>query len=344
MTAIPEAQNDIATLIDAHHESRPDAPRPHLGCSLLGHPCDRYLWLTFRWAVTPKHSGRLLRVFRRGRNEEDVIVSDLRAIGIDIRSTGGAQARVDFGCHVSGSVDGIIHSGVPGAVKTRHVAEFKTHSAKSFADLEKHGVEKSKPMHWAQMQLYMLGTECDRALYVAINKDDDRIYTERIRLDKEAAEKLRDRGHRIVKDDRMPPPISTDPAWYQCKFCDAYDFCHQTKKTENANCRTCAHSTAQEDGQWHCARHNASGIPADFQRKGCDSHVIHMDLVPWKMGKPLDQWTATWVINGKEVANGDPDANVYASTELLANAEFCASGNKLANDLRAQFPGARVVG
>ena len=177
---LPEPNHSIQALIDRHHESQAEHPRPHMGASQIGHPCDRWLWLSFRWAVQPQFPGRILRVFRRGRNEEETIVSDLRAIGLDVR---GAQKRVDFGSHVSGSLDGIIESGVPGSTK-RHVAEFKTHSRKSFDDLDKHGVEKSKPEHWVQMQAYMHGTGIERALYVAVCKDDDRIYTERIKYDK----------------------------------------------------------------------------------------------------------------------------------------------------------------
>ena len=160
---LPEPNHSIQALVDRHHESQAEPPRPHMGASQIGHPCDRWLWLSFRWAVVPQFPGRILRVFRRGRNEEDTIVSDLRAIGLDVR---GAQKRVDFGCHVSGSLDAIIESGVPGSAK-RHIAEFKTHSRKSFEYLDKHGVEKSKPEHFVQMQAYMHGTGIERALYVA---------------------------------------------------------------------------------------------------------------------------------------------------------------------------------
>lgn len=225
---IPEPQTTIAALIDAAHEARSEAPRPHMGCSQLGHPCDRWLWLSFRWAVQPEFSGRILRLFRRGHREEATIVEDLRAIGITITHTGADQSRVDLGAHVAGSIDGVIESGVPEAPKKRHIAEFKTHSKKSFDELEKLGVEKAKPLHFVQMQLYMLGTGIDRALYVAVCKDDDRIYTERVRFDEATARKYQERGHRLALADRMPPPISTDPAWYQCKFCPAYGIvCHR---------------------------------------------------------------------------------------------------------------------
>ena len=339
---IPEQTNNIEALIDRHHEQQQEPPRPHMGASALGHPCDRWLWLSFRWAVQPTFPGRILRLFRRGHLEERQIVSDLRAIGIDIRSTSEHQSRVDLGCHVSGSLDGIIESGVPDAPKARHVAEFKTHSLKSFEKLLSAGVEKSKPEHYIQMQCYMHGSKIDRALYVAVCKNDDRLYTERVRYDKAVAEKAIARGHRIALDDRMPPPISTDPSWYQCKFCDAREFCHETKTTRHVNCRTCAHSTAKPDSTWRCERHDADGIPVEFQRQGCESHALHPDLVPWQRKDGPDDWTAVYVIDGKEVANGEGDARVYTSREILANPSLCASGDPFVEELREVFD-ARIT-
>ena len=148
---IPEPTNSIQALIDKHHESLQEPPRGHMGASLLGHPCERYLWLNFRWVMPEKFIGRILRLFRRGQNEEATIISDLRAIGIDVR---GAQTRVNFDAFVSGSADGVALSGVPEAPTKPHVLEIKTHSLKSFNDVSKKGVEKSKFMHYIQMQVY----------------------------------------------------------------------------------------------------------------------------------------------------------------------------------------------
>lgn len=339
---IPDSYHSIQAKIDRHHEANYEPPRPHMGCSQLGHFCDRWLWLSFRWAVQPRFSGRMLRLFRRGHMEESIIVSDLRAIGLDVHSTGKQQVCVDFGAHVSGSVDAIIESGVPEAPKKRHVAEFKTHSKKSYDAVVKDGVAKSKPTHFIQMQLYMHGLKIDRALYVAVCKDDDCIYTERVRYDKDLAEKYIKRGRRLALSDRMPEPISTDPSWYQCKFCDAHEFCHETKTTKHVNCRTCAHSTAKEDSTWRCERYDANDIPVEFQHKACDSHVLHPDLVPWQRKDGLDEWTAVYVIEGRDVANGEGDAHVYTSKEILANSKMGSLGDERIESLRQKFS-ARIV-
>lgn len=309
--------NPIVEAIDQAYQDTQEPPRGHLGASMLGHPCDRWLWLSFRWAVVEKFSGRILRLFRRGQDEEARIVGDLCRIGVQFRDTKGEQVRVDFGSHVSGSVDAIIESGLPGAPKAKHVVEMKTHSLKSFNDLCSKGVQQSKPMHWAQMQVYMHGLGIHRALYYAICKDDDRIYTERLHYDNQAAEKLVDKGRRIAQADRMPEPLSSDPTWWECKFCAAHEFCHKTKKTREVNCRTCAHSTASVSGHWGCAKWG-NDIPLDFQRSGCSSHVVHPDLVPWKLdGSDGNGWRAVYLVDGRKVVNGEPGPGVVSSAELL---------------------------
>jgi len=336
MSKLPDPVNTIATMIDQYHASKKSRPRPHMGVSLLGHHCDRWLWINFRWAVVEDFDGRILRLFRRGHSEEDTIIKDLRSIGVDIRSS---QRRVDFGNHVSGSLDGVIESGVPEAPKARHVAEFKTHSKKSFDDMVKNGVEKSKPMHFIQMQVYMHGTDINRALYLAVCKDDDRIYTERVRYDKKVAEDAIIRGKRIAMSDRMPEPVSADPSWYQCKFCPAHSFCHKAEPTKRVNCRTCAHSTAMPDSTFRCERHDADAIPEDFQHEGCDDHILHPDMVPWVMEGSENGHSVKWKIGDKWVVNGQGG---YKSSEILANAEVLDDAIVL--KAKALFPDAEVVG
>ena len=322
--------------IDSAHEESQERPRPHLGMSTLGHHCDRYLWLIFRHAVVEKFSGRILRLFRRGQMEEATVVADLQAAGLTIRHTGTDQMRLDMGCHVSGSVDGVIDSGVPEAPNKRHILEIKTHAKKSFDDLIKNGVEKSKPMHYAQMQCYMLASGIDRAIYVAVCKDDDRLHIERVKLEEPHAKALIARGHRIALSERLPEPCAgAVPDWYQCRFCAAHSFCHKLQMTQEANCRTCAHATPTKDSKWICERHGSQEIPVQFQHEGCASHVFHPDLVPWELiNSESTESTACWIIDGKKMMNGEGG---YRSTELIANLPACLSGDPVLESLRRVF-------
>lgn len=341
MAAIPPPSDTLADRIYKALESASEPSRGHLGASQIGHHCDRYLWLSFRWACPEQFQGRILRLFRRGHNEEAGVISDLRAAGCKVMDTDGTGRQYGFrDGHFAGSIDGMILSGIPESPTKPHVLEAKTHSLKSFNDVVAKGVKASKPMHYAQMQTYMARMSVDRALYFAVCKDDDRIYTERVRLDKDEAERLADRAQRIIASDRMPEPISADPTWYQCKFCAAADLCHGHKRLPDINCRTCAHFTAERDGSATCARYG--DIPTiGAQRDGCESHVIHPDLVSWQY-KPTEQGThLIYVIDGKEVLNGAPPA--FTSREIVANPVGCANADATMMDMRAAFD-ARIDG
>jgi len=281
---LPESLT-TAHLVDDFQKQGP--PRAHLGASVLGHECERWLWLSFRWAIVERFPGRILRLFRRGQMEEYTVIADLRQSLIEVTECLDEQRQIDFGGHVKGSPDGVVY-GIPESPKKEHLLEIKTHSKKSFDEVSTQGVQKAKPMHYTQMQVGMLGRRLQRALYYAVCKDDDRIYTERVYFEKEYAERMLERAKRIALEERLPAPITDDPTWYKCRFCPAHDFCFGDKKPL-VNCRTCAHATPLADGTWHCARWDAV-LPVDGQRQGCRSHVIHPDLTSGEF-KEYDQWS-----------------------------------------------------
>lgn len=328
----------IAVAIDEHHRAnQSNGGRYHMGCSQLGHACDRWLWLSFRWAVAQSFDGRILRLFRRGQNEEEIIISDLKRVGMHVI---GQQRRVDFGAHVSGSIDGMVKQGVPDFPNVPHLVEFKTHSLKSFTDLKAKGVQEAKNEHYVQMQVYMLGCELPRALYIAVCKNNDEYHIESIKFDRAFAEKHVARGRRLTLEERMPPPLSVDPSWFECKFCPAYSFCHSTKLTTEANCRTCAHSTPKDDSTWHCAHWDAA-IPSKAQKAGCESHILHPDLTPWKY-TPAEHGVIWHTPNG-DIKNGEGSFDTFTSAEIVANPKACASGDRFVEDMREMF-GAKMVG
>jgi hypothetical protein len=142
-----------------------------------------------------------------------------------------------------------------------------------------------------------------------------------------------DRGKRLATQDEIPPPISTDPSWYECKLCSAHDFCHGSRVTKEVNCRTCAHSTAEADGTWTCARHGGNAMPTDWMREAHDCHALHEHLAPWPIAYD-EAGDAVHTIDGVEVRG-------FASTELIANPKACVDPTLVA--LRTKF-GGKVVG
>jgi len=347
MAALPETQHTTAHAIVRWYESKPQEHRPHMGASMIGHPCARYVWLTWRWAMTPKFPGRVLRLFDTGKREEVRLLEELRGIGAQVWDSNpetGDQWRV-VACqgHFGGSLDGVA-KGLPEAPKTAAVLEFKTHNAKSFSDVLGKGVQASKSQHYDQMQVYMGLMELTRALYIAVNKDTDDVYVEWVHFDGEHFENLIDYAQGLIKMPTPPERISADPAHWQCKGCTHHDLCHGGIAAE-ANCRTCCHASPVENAAWHCD-HHSKNIDDATQRKGCGDHLLIPALTPY--AQAIDGG-ASWVaykhrdtgqvfVNGKESVEGYGQA--FTSKEL----QHCPAG-LLANaaELKAVFPGAEVI-
>ena len=266
-----DPDGEVARSIDDKRASdQGDGHRPHLGCSIIGRECAREIWYSFRWSSQVQWSGRMLRLFDRGQREEDVFVSLLRSIGCEVwdHTPKGDQYRVSFADgYIGGSVDGVA-KGIPGAPDTPHLLEFKTHNDKSFKDLKKKGLIESKPAHYAQMQMYMKGLKMTRGLYMALNKNNEEIYTERVSYDANVAKEYLGRGIDIVES-RVPlPKISNRPDWYQCKWCNFSAQCHKGLPLSK-NCRTCEYVQLPGAGKWACGRTNKE-LSATEQKNGCE--------------------------------------------------------------------------
>jgi CRISPR/Cas system-associated exonuclease Cas4 (RecB family) len=285
MVAIPQPEHTTAqAVVQWRAKTTPGGHRPHLGASLIGHPCDRALWYTFRWVATEDFDGRILRLFDTGKREEARVYEELRGIGCQVWADDGTgQYKVSaVGGFFGGSMDGVV-LGLVEAPKSAHVLEIKTHSDKLFAELKKKGVQAAKPLHYAQMQTYMHLAEIDRGLYYAVNKNTDELYLERVKHDPDEGKRILARAERIIKSDAPPMGVSTDPAYFECKWCKFYEVCHGTQVPE-VNCRTCVAATPDvKQGKWTCSK----GIAMDDgrQRKGCDDHLFIPPLLA-KLGEP----------------------------------------------------------
>ena len=281
MVKLQKPQSTVQAIYDNYEGRQGDSRRPHLGGSLIGDGCERKLWYTFRWARKIKHDGRLLKLFGRGHSEEFIFVRELRGVGVEVLEIDPATGRQwtinDVRGHFGGSFDAVA-KGLKEAPETWHLVEMKTHNDKSFQDMLKKGVEKSKYQHFCQMQVYMYLGGLERAYYLAVNKNNDELYSERIKLDVAIAKRLVAKAERII--DAPEPPLPAYSAdWYLCKWCDFNEQCHKGAFSER-NCRTCMHSTPVDDGKWTCNVGDPFKISVKTQREGCSSHRFIPALVP----------------------------------------------------------------
>jgi len=304
-----------------------DARKPrrgYLGASVIGAACDRALWFGFRWARARKFDGRMLRLFESGNQAERRFVDDLKAIGCEVHDldANGHQFEVTaLGGHFGGHMDGAA-LGIPDAPKTWHLLEFKTHNSKSFAALKRDGVQKSKPEHYCQMQVYMHLGELRRGLYLAVNKDTDELYAERVHYVQGEGEQLMARAEMIVRAASPPAKISDNPEHPACLFCDYADLCH-SDQVPDVTCRSCLHSTPVIEegghGKWTCGKHGKR-LTVFEQGRACDDHLFipltigYADAIDGG-GDPAGDWVEYRHRDGQTFRNCKAQPH-YSSAEL----------------------------
>lgn len=304
--------------IYAHYErARKNSHRPHLGASQIGNPCNRALWYQFRWCDSAKFDGRMLRLFETGDREEDRLIANLRAVGVEVWSrdpeTGRQFNYVAHGGHFGASLDavglGFVESKKP------HLIEFKTVNAKGFKELSTKGVEAWKPVYWAQMHVGMYLADLERAYFLAVEKDTDAIYGERVRLDKALAMQLLAKAETVIFSDQPPARIANDPSDFRCKFCAYFKICHQAAPPE-VNCRSCAHITPEKDGTWTCAKHKKL-LSTDDQRAACADHLINPYVVDrWEVTDAADDWIEFTTPHGEVIRNAGNSKEIREGWEL----------------------------
>lgn len=296
-----------------------DGHRNHLGASLIGHNCSRYLWYVFRWVFHKEHSGRQQRLFNRGHREEERFVEWLRGVGFKVKEydldskgfywdennnvyTDETEAFTHFekltydspdivkhleaakgqgfefqqlrisDClgHFGGSLDGLIEFPESYGIEGEFLSEFKTNgTGAGFQKLLKEGVVLAKEQHFAQQSVYGKKRNLTHSVYLNICKNDDDLYVEFVPLNHTLGEQMIKKAERIIFMQTPPDKLSSDPANFNCKFCDMSENCHSGKQSEK-NCRSCKNAIPIEQGQWGCNFYNQI-IPKDFIKQGCDN-------------------------------------------------------------------------
>jgi hypothetical protein len=261
----------LISLIEAavEHDEAAAPPRLHLGGSSIGRPCNRELWYSFRWAATSSFEGRMLRLFARGKREEDVFIRLLQRVGVRVDHT---QYKIsDVEGHFGGSLDAIV-SCLPGFdVDVEAVLETKTANERRFQQMKHLGVEQTEPQYFAQMQAYMHGSGRLLSLFMVVNKNTDELHAEWVPYKAAVGIDLINRARFIIYTPSPPNRISNSASWYQCRDCVFRPQCHFAEPMRKS-CRTCQFSAPSYDGQWVCRRNQNSIIPLDFMIKGCDDY------------------------------------------------------------------------
>lgn len=261
----------IETLDLAIESEQDQTHRAHLGASIIGRPCPRAMWYSFRWFKKPSFPARLLRIFRLGHLVEKLMIDDLKkSYRVYDKDENGKQFGFKkWNGHFAGSCDAVaVIDGVP------HVVEAKSAKDAGYKNIVRKGVKEAHPEYYAQVQVYMHNLKVPKALVIVEDKDTSARHMEVIDAVAEVAES-NERFAKDVIDSPFAPPRIGGPDWWLCRngMCQLYDVCQQGAPKE-VNCRTCRHSkpsTVDGEPPWRCELHMKS-LTIEEQQTGCGDH------------------------------------------------------------------------
>lgn len=275
MATIPKNVTDLADKIYTTYEKENEGPQylTRIGASGIGEECIRAIWLDWRGFYDERPSGRMLRLFKTGFIQEERILEDLKKAGLDVwgfDEDGKQWTYVFANGHGVAKLDGVV-KGVPGVEKTPHTLEIKSSNKKGFDELVKYGVQKAKPLHYSQMQMGLLGSKLKDALYIAVCKDDERLYIERVKRDESEIVTIEKKLEKLTTVSLAPPRFTEKQDDWRCRFCDGKAVCWGVQASKQ-NCRTCAYSSPENDGAWSCSK-LGKVLEAKEQVASCDLWV-----------------------------------------------------------------------
>ncbi len=207
---------------------RQEILRDYLGGSRVGEACARRLvYEVTHAAVDPgsAFSPGVLRIFDAGHQFEALSIRWLQEAGFDLRDRGPDGEQIGFsvaGGRLRGHADGVIVGGPNIGLTWPVLFEHKALGAKSWNDLVRHGLRRSKPVYFAQVQLYMAYLDLGTAVLTALNRDTLALHHEIVPFDAVEAQRLSDRAVDILRAAEtgdLPARIAVNADFHVCRFC-----------------------------------------------------------------------------------------------------------------------------
>lgn len=256
-----------------------DGFRSHLGWSVIGNQCLRYLYYHWRWFWKEEHHARMERIFIEGHKIESEMRHILKAMGaqfLDNVDITGEQIKVsELGGHFGGSCDGVFIWPSIGLIEPTLLECKSSKTGAPFNDLAKKSLPVANPRHYIQQSGYGKGLGIKYAVYIARNKNDSSIYIELVPLNWDEAQENVNKASYVMSLREPPKRISEKRSFHLCNMCAIQPLCHD-RKEPIPNCRNCKNASPVDNAQWHCSLYN-NIIPKDFIPKGCPSH----EFLPW---------------------------------------------------------------
>lgn len=226
-----DVAEQVNVLIDAGlaQAAAKEPKRTYLGASMLGDPCLRKLVYHYRGIQQKEPEGRMRRIWARGHAAEVRIIDWLRRAGFTVVDRNRSGRQFEFSQadgRIAGHIDGAVTAG-PAPLPYPMLLELKCLNNKSWNDLRKNGLAKSKVIYNAQVHLYMGYLELSNCLFGAENADTEELWWYVIPYDLAEAQRVSDRAVEVLRSSAGPLPrrIANAPDFYLCRMCGFAETC-----------------------------------------------------------------------------------------------------------------------
>jgi len=242
-----------------------DEARYHLGMSEIGHPCERYLWYSFRHARPSTFDTRILLKFADGHRCEDAMAT---MIGVE----GRQERRELFGGWFGGSIDGMIDGKIWEHKASDKLEEFR--KAKT--------LKAWNPRYYAQAVMYMHSFDVPGHVITVSNHGLTDWDCKETEPNPGYAEELIEKARRVIFNDAPPPSADL----WDCKWCNMQGLCKGSELAVK-NCRTCNNWSPRRYGKAHCAIYDVdldvNELHNGLGEDACKLHVFNPNCVPGEL-------------------------------------------------------------
>jgi hypothetical protein len=210
-----------------------DAPRSYIGASIIGNPCDRAIYYSYKGAKCSIEEKTRL-TFKIGKAIEELVIDSLEFYADDLSLNGietHDNTKIEV-IHMGQMVDKEVPElqGTPDAVikinDELYVLEIKTANNTSFSKLLKERYRRWREQYYAQIQVYMGLCDIKKAIALVINKDTSEVYEEVIEFDEIEFECMRSKSEHVMKMTEPPKRLNDNPLFFVCKMCQFNKVCH----------------------------------------------------------------------------------------------------------------------
>lgn len=224
-----------------------EVPRSYVGASSIGDKCERKLYYRYKEPekAAPRKAELVLAANDGFRSEELAAEYLARLPGIEIVThkclggdgNGGIKIEQfgfsDLDGKYKGHIDGMI-TGIPQAPKTTHIWENKCVNDKKFTKLQniidkfdkKAVLEQWDYNYYCQAIVYMDYFDLTRHYTTVWLAGSRKLLTIRTSANPALAKQLKEKAQRIINYPFPPAKLSENPSWFECKFCEFSEYCH----------------------------------------------------------------------------------------------------------------------